>query len=196
MDKWVEIGKTLKDQRLLNGISSEVMARSLRISESLLIRIEEGALEEIAEVYARDTLKRCCLYLEIDPQALLDLYHQGHLEWKASHPVMIRRGWKPVVWWNVLVLPVLVGCLVFLGYRANAMLQDQQPRLTNLGAYSIQYRQGEEDWQELGIGQSIVFEIGSAITILNPEKNRVLVEYRQEKWSVELEGFVVEWNDG
>jgi len=196
MDNWDELGRLLRQQRMNRNLSCEEMAGHLKISEQFLQSLEEGTLKGTPGIYVRDALKRICRYLEMDCQRVLNLYEPSGTGAKENFRAIARRSWKPIVWWNIIILPVLLGSIGYLGIHTHSLLQQRQPRITNLGSYSIHVRYGSDPWQELGVGQTRVFPIGDSLEVQNPKQNRVLVEFGKNQWRVELEAFIVEWNDG
>ncbi len=69
------LGDTLRDRRLALGITLDQAASSLRIREALLAALEEGAYDKLPHPgYVRGYISSYARFLELDPQALLQLY--------------------------------------------------------------------------------------------------------------------------
>lgn len=131
------IGKELKKQRELRGISLEEIANSTKISMRFLKAIEEDNLDVLpAGVYRKNFIASYAKYIGINPEDILAFYRNEKEKEGFSIPEEKTKGIKYL--WGLLIAIILV---VGLGvYSFNVIKKSYTNSIKKVGNQNIKIR--------------------------------------------------------
>lgn len=195
ISEWQELGLMLRQRRNYLALTPEDVFEKTHISVETVNRLETGFFNEIPAIYLQDFLKRYAALLGLTEQRVFDQYERGLAEYETKrererhvHRVKTRIG--PLTRWLKYLVGLLAIVLAVQFFIVMKLLDENQLNIRNDGPSTVTLTRDGNTYQ-LEDKESLRFPGSGTMTISNPDKSVVVIQYGQYEKEISWTEFEV-----
>jgi len=195
ISEWQELGLMLRQRRNYLALTPEDVFEKTHISVETVNRLETGFFNEIPAIYLQDFLKRYAALLGLTEQRVFDQYERGLAEYETKrererhvHRVKTRIG--PLTRWLKYLVGLLAIVLAVQFFIVIKLLDENQLNIRNDGPSTVTLTR-EGNTYQLEDKESLRFPGSGTMTISNPDKSVVVIQYGQYEKEISWTEFEV-----
>ncbi|NLZ14247.1 MAG: hypothetical protein GXY29_08665 [Thermotogaceae bacterium] len=195
ISEWQELGLMLRQRRNYLALTPEDVFEKTHISVETVNRLETGFFNEIPAIYLQDFLKRYAALLGLTEQRVFDQYERGLAEYETKrererhvHRVKTRIG--PLTRWLKYLVGLLAIVLAVQFFIVIKLLDENQLNIRNDGPSTVTLTR-EGNTYRLEDKESLRFPGSGTMTISNPDKSVVVIQYGQYEKEISWTEFEV-----
>lgn len=195
ISEWQELGLMLRQRRNYLALTPEDVFEKTHISVETVNRLETGFFNEIPAIYLQDFLKRYAALLGLTEQRVFDQYERGLAEYETKrererhvHRVKTRIG--PLTRWLKYLVGLLAIVLAVQFFIVIKLLDENQLNIRNDGPSTVTLTRDGNTYQ-LEDKESLRFPGSGTMTISNPDKSVVVIQYGQYEKEISWTEFEV-----